>query len=176
MTTRERALSNEFWARLVHQIKSHEREEGRILDEYGALADSGDAEVRYLTTLILEDERRHHAMFETMFLVFDAAGRPEAAEGSTVAADTTAPLLLDSSASQRAAAAPVADDVDLRRWVRRMLEFEREDARSLRELADTLRPLRTSGPWSLLVDVMRADTDKHIRILEYLDDHLAGGS
>jgi bacterioferritin (cytochrome b1) len=53
----------------------------------------------------------------------------------------------------------------------RLLKKEREDAQELKRLQRELRDVKDTTLWSLLVDVMRHDTDKHIAILEFVEKH-----
>ena len=58
---------------------------------------------------------------------------------------------------------------------RRFLEIERRDEVDLRSLAHELRHLREETMWPLLVELMRLDTEKHVRVLEYLERRLRDG-
>jgi hypothetical protein len=54
----------------------------------------------------------------------------------------------------------------------RFLEAERDDRAQLRRLRKELKPARSNTLWPLMVELMEIDTDKHIRILEYLGTRL----
>jgi hypothetical protein len=52
----------------------------------------------------------------------------------------------------------------------RLLAAERDDAKELKRLAKSLRDLRETTLWVLLVELMQADTAKHIKILSFIHD------
>ena len=59
--------SGEWWASIIHAFQAHVREETAFLEKYQeAVAGVDDAALRFLLEMILEDERRHHALFEQM--------------------------------------------------------------------------------------------------------------
>jgi rubrerythrin len=143
--------SGEWWARISHRFSTHVREESAFLTQYEQLAGQvGDAGIEFLLRMILEDERRHHLLFEEM---------TAAAIGGTDAVP-----------------APPAPDPEMARTLleptERFLEAERDDQTQLRHLRKELKPLRDGTLWSLMVELMEIDTEKHIRILEYLRTRL----
>jgi rubrerythrin len=124
------------------------REETEFLDAYSELVDGVDDEaICLLIRLVLEDERRHHAMFEDM---------------------TKAILGEDGSATLQP---PRPTPEDARRLLgptERFLEAEEDDRARLRKLRRELRPMRDDTLWPLLVELMEIDTAKHVLILGYL--------
>jgi hypothetical protein len=54
----------------------------------------------------------------------------------------------------------------------RFLDAEREDRAHLRDLHKTLGAARDETLWQLITDLMALDTEKHVKILEYLRDRL----
>ena len=63
-------------------------------------------------------------------------------------------------------------DPELLAETRRLLAFEKSDAKELRQLRKVLRHTPRSSLQPLLVDLMLHDTAKHISILEFIRDHL----
>ncbi len=77
--------SGEWWARVSHQFSSHVREEAAFLTHYEELVGQVDDEaVAFLVRLILDDERRHHALFESMSGAARWGRRPRASRGAQV--------------------------------------------------------------------------------------------
>lgn len=144
--------AEERWARLTHAFQSHVRNEQRFLDAYEQLCEGlEDPGTRFLVELILEDERRHHELFERLAATARGdgpdAGLPPAPRPSA----TEAGHVLE--------------------MTERFLEAERNDRTELRELRKELRGIG-DDQFTLLVDLMDLDTRKHIAILEYLTDCL----
>ncbi|MDA8290114.1 MAG: hypothetical protein M0Z33_00285, partial [Actinomycetota bacterium] len=57
-----------MWEQEVYdQIRSHIDAESGFVDSYGSLADDvGSPDISYLARLIMEDEQRHHRVFEEL--------------------------------------------------------------------------------------------------------------
>ncbi|HEX7095931.1 MAG TPA: hypothetical protein VF183_08605 [Acidimicrobiales bacterium] len=150
MSTRQ---SGEWWAEVTHAFQSHVREEVHFLDEYEELCLSiTDPGTKFLLELIIEDERRHHALFERL---------AAAALGADDVEGTPPPPQLTAEEARR-----VLEPTE------RFLDAEREDRGGLRDLSKRLGPARHDTLWQLLVELMAHDTAKHIAILEYLRDRL----
>jgi rubrerythrin len=145
--------SNEWWAAISHAFASHVRDESYVLDRYQELARStADPGTRFLLELILADEHHHHQVFEQL----------------------RAAVTNDSSGNKMPRPPmPSADEVSvLLEQTQRFIEFEHEDAASLKALSRQLRSSETGTLWRLLVELMELDTEKHLRILDYLKRHL----
>jgi rubrerythrin len=145
--------SNEWWAAISHAFASHVRDESYVLDRYEELARStADPGTRFLLQLILADERHHHQVFEQ--LRASAAKDPSADDipGPPEPPPDEVPLLLEQT--------------------QRFIEFERQDESSLKDLGRRLRSSDSGTLWRLLVELMELDTEKHLRILDYLKRHL----
>lgn len=141
---------------LVQQVVRHGAEEGVLLAEYATLVDSATSPaVRYLMALIMSDERRHHRTLVEMASAMAWGELPGTPPGAT-------PVLDGGNRGDR----DVADAT------RRLLAHERHDHAELLRLKRTLRPFADTTMWSLLVDLMIADTEKHQRILGFILDHL----
>lgn len=137
---------------LVELLAKHGSEEGRILNEYERLAaTTSDPAARYLIDLVLQDERRHHRM-----LVEVATAMAWDTLGST---ETSVPPL------------GWHLDEDLLDASRRMRRYEEQDRRELQALRKKLRPFEETTVWALIVDLMLLDTQKHAKILKFLERH-----
>ena len=142
--------TEEWWVEISHAFNAHVREEVGILEAYEQLCETVDDEgIRYLLRLILDDEHRHHQLFEDLAAAArdddpDAVPPPPRPRG----------------------------DRELLAQTQRFLEIEREDYDHLVELRKKLRPAADDTLWRLLVELMQLDTEKHIRILEYLTSRL----
>jgi rubrerythrin len=144
---------DEWWVQIAHAFSAHVRDERYVLSRYEELAAStSDPGTRFLLELILEDERRHHALFERL----GASATSPPGEGAVPAAPRPEPEQVPELLAQ----------------TRRFLEIENEDAAALKSLARDLKPGTRETMWKLLVEVMQLDTEKHIRVLEYLRHHL----
>jgi bacterioferritin (cytochrome b1) len=140
--------SGEWWANVTHRFSAHVREESAFLAQYEELVDQvGDPGTQFLLRMILDDERRHHALFEEM---------TQAALGGAPT-DLPGPPALDAATAAR-----------LLEPTERFLAAEHDDQEQLRSLRRTLRPARDDTLWPLLVELVEIDTEKHITILEYL--------
>ena len=135
-------------------LKSHVETERELLDEYERLAEeSSDEFTGYLAKLILDDERRHHELFRELSNTVE----------SSIHWETIEPRLpkLRSDPANR-------DEMLVA--TRRLLDAELEDRRELKQLKKHLR--RTPGDrqlWALLVETAELDTQKHIRILKFIE-------
>lgn len=144
---------DQWWAAIIHQFKTHVREEGAFLEAYERLVhEASDPSVKFLIGAVLDDERRHHALFEAMADAAAGAGDPDTVPPSPKLSPDSALRLLEPT--------------------ERFLEAEQEDRVRLAQLRRQLKPVRADTLWPLLVELMEIDTGKHIRILEYLRDRL----
>ena len=138
---------------LYDHVCGHVVEEGAILDEYQRLAedDSCSPAFRYIARLILEDERRHHAMFNDLAEAIKQMGelRDE---------DTPIPSLHGLRGDRDRIIETTA----------KLLKVERDDAKKLKTLAKELKDVRETTLWGLLIELIQHDTDKHIKILRFI--------
>jgi hypothetical protein len=140
---------------LYDHLTSHEQIERGLLVEYQeAAAKSQSPAFQYLVSLIVEDEIRHHRVFQELAsaLRTEVEMRPE----------QPAVPRLDLWRSD------AAQIIDL---TKRLLERERSDARELHRLAGELKDVKDTTMWHLLVKLMEMDTAKHIEILEFVERH-----
>lgn len=142
------------WEQAIYDhLCSHVDHEVEVLQRYERLAASTRSEAfRYLATLILDDERRHHEFLHDL------------AETVRV----SAALVRDPSPI------PYADfDADREEILDATVELlavEKADERELRALSKELRDVRDTTLWVLVVDLIRADDEKHRRILTFIRD------
>jgi hypothetical protein len=138
-------------ADLYRHLVNHVVFESSMADKYEVLATSNTPYVSYLATLISDDERRHHDMYEQWV---------EALRGM---------------AELREKGLPVLDREEqpelLIRALDSLLAFERQDAVELKALAKQIKDMNDTTLWGLVVELMRADTAKHIRILTFIRNH-----
>jgi hypothetical protein len=99
----------------------------------------------------LEDEQRHHRVLEDLANTIGwglVKGAPEQ-------------VVPDFPMKYRC-------DEDLRSETQALLEHELRDRTKLRKLRRRLRTYGDVAMWELLIDLMRSDTDKHIRIFRLI--------
>lgn len=142
---------------LVDALARHGQEEGRLLSTYVRFAEEAPSEAaRYLVSLVLEDERRHHRLLAE---IANAVGWAWEHERPVAGAPTLASTRVRNP--------------EFRAETRALLREEQEDKRSLRKLRRKLGPYEDTTVWALLVDLMMLDTEKHARILKFILDHEA---
>lgn len=140
---------------LVELLATHGAEEGRLLAEYEHLASSAsDPAARFLVELIMEDERRHHRLLVQMAI--------EMAWGTDRVVETGLPPL------------GWHLDPDLMIAIRTLRQYEEKDRHELQALKKRLRPFEETTLWSLIVQLMLLDTEKHATILRFLEHHARG--
>lgn len=140
------------WELDLHEmLTSHVAAERSLLEAYMTAASTVDSKaLSYLVNLLVEDEKRHHRTFMDL-----AASLKNDAELSP--ADPVVPRL-DFDAANAGQIVEVT---------RRLLANEEDDLRELKRLKKTLRDVEETTLWSLLVDLMARDTEKHISILKF---------
>jgi rubrerythrin len=143
--------TNEWWARISHEFQTHVREELYFLEQYEEFVDLVDDDsARFLFEMIVDDEHRHHALFDEM-------------TRAVLREDDELPGVPRFSPEQ---AHTLLEPTE------RFLAAERDDHKKLHQLVRELRPAAADTLWPLLVELMEIDTDKHVRILEYLRERL----
>lgn len=143
--------------KLFAQLEAHEREEEIVLKDYEAAAKKApDAGFRYLMGLVLEDEERHHRLSKAM---------ADELEQSLNWLHGEHPLPAIQPTPQQ--------NEQLLRQTDHFLQIEMEGERQLSDLREQVKELH-AGLLELIVDMMRTDTEKHIRVLKYIRDRLSG--
>jgi hypothetical protein len=155
MTTNlEPPVGLSVWERdLFDHLVGHIREEDQLIGEYERLAAEAGGHVGYVLGLIMEDERRHHRLFEEWCNSLRAAAEFRDVEPQV-------PNLT-----------PTARPDDVVASVRTFLAAEHSDEKDLARLKKLVRPERDVTLWNVLLDVMELDTQKHILLLRFLERH-----
>jgi hypothetical protein len=137
---------------MLRYLAEHVRREGSILYEYEKLASTTSSKaLAYAMNVLLEDERRHHAWFGQLAETI----RTEA----SLSADEPPIPWLDLAKEDRSQLEGLLSD---------LLRNERVDAVELKRLRKELRDFETTTLWTLVVDLMQRDTDKHIALIRTL--------
>ena len=151
-----KAFGTKEWEEDMYQrVSTHGQTEGQILEEYQQLAANEEMSpaFRYLARVILDDEVRHHRIFDDL------------------AASMKAQLDHDYDEQPIPSLSGFhADRFRIKRVTDDLLRIEREDLRELKEFSKQLKEFRTVSLWSLLIELMLDDTKKHIKILEFIRD------
>ncbi|MGE3689026.1 MAG: hypothetical protein AB7J47_22005 [Acidimicrobiia bacterium] len=152
-----REPDRDFEHRILEMLETHGAREGIALTSYKRVAEKSSAGpgVRYLVRLILEDEERHHRVFDEM-------------------ANELKSFVWEVDVEPRVPAMSPRPDPELLEETRRLLAFEKEDAKELRQLRKAIKHSPKSSLHPLLVDLMLHDTNKHIAILEHITARLSG--
>ena len=140
---------------MFEHLTDHTRREGAMLNEYAAIAEATESKaLNYVINLLLDDERRHHRYFNELASSLKS-------ESELSGDDPVVPRLdLDR-----------VDRAELRETTERLLEHEKSDAKELERLRKELRDVKDTTLWGLLVDIMLRDTEKHIAILRFVEQH-----
>ncbi len=144
------------WEEDIYQhVAAHGQIEVEILEQYRALANDEQTSpgFRYLARMILEDEERHHRIFDDLAETLRQIG-----------IDTPDPSPIPSLRGFH------ADRLRIQPVTERLLEVERDDRRELKDLAKRLKDFDNTTIWGLLIELMLDDTKKHIKILKFISD------
>ena len=117
-----------------------------------AESSAGDG-IKYLIRLIIDDERRHHRVFDEM-------------------ANELKSFVWEVDVEPRVPSAMAHRDPALLRQTKALLALEKDDAKELRHLRKVLRHGPKSSLHPVLIEAMLHDTAKHIAILEFIRDRL----
>lgn len=134
---------------LLAMFTRHAEVEGAALASYRELADNSSAgeAIKYLVDMVLDDEERHHRLFEEM--------------GNQIRS-----FLWDVPVEPHTPAMTHGHDPELLAATGKLLAMEREDLDELHALRKALRHSPSSSIQPALVETMIHDTQKHIVILE----------
>jgi hypothetical protein len=144
--------------RLIQQLEGHALSEARSIELYRRLSHSNDPVVRFVMSLVLEDEEHHHALIERM----------------------VARLRDDALWTHSPNAVPVGDGVRLAETdplvssvtAHRLAEDERCGEAAIWGLAREARGLH-QGVLTLLLELLANDSEKHRRALTFVEGRLA---
>jgi hypothetical protein len=156
MTDESSAGPSDWERNLYAHLTSHVESESALLKEYSAAAQTSPSRAMgYLVNLLIEDEIRHHRIFSELA---DSL-KTEALLGGK---DTAVPYMdFDQTANHDAV-------LDL---TAQLLDQEQRDAHELRRLQHELRSVKDTSLWSILIELMERDTQKHIAILRFAREH-----
>ena len=140
------------WERDLHShLTTHVEIERGLLEKYrDAAAGSSSKALEYLVNLLIEDEIRHHRVFIQLAESLESSALRPGEEPSIPH--------LDFNRENQQAVLELTDE---------LLEKEEEDVKELKRLQRELREVKDTSLWSLLVDLMERDTQKHIAILKF---------
>lgn len=145
--------------RLIRALEAHASAEERDLADCEALAQrSHDPVAKLLMDMIVDDERRHHALLQSMV-------RRLQEEVDFVASPTALPVATGAEQAEIA-----ASDPDLAPAVRALIRDEHEGARHLRHIARQ-EPHVYDGLYALLLETIARDSEKHATILQFILRH-----
>jgi len=139
-------------ASLLDHLTEHRHAEEELLATYQRVVEKTQTEyVAYLFSLILEDEIRHHRLFDELA---NAVRAPVERVGSAKVPTVET----------------VANPDTLLEVTERLLEAEKADADELKRLSrqKELRQMRDHSLWPLLIELMEHDTEKHQAILRFI--------
>jgi rubrerythrin len=142
---------------LLDAVQRHANAEQDALVEYEHIAStSGDPVISLVMRLILDDEERHHGLLQRMQATLgDALNWTHSGNALPNTGTPQAPIAAELSTSTRA-----------------LIEEEHAGARYLRKLAHEQRSI-DDGLHSLLLEMMAMDSEKHARLLEFVQHRLA---
>jgi len=142
---------------LFDHLSGHAESEREAIAAYRQLADSCPSPaIAYLANLIIEEEGRHHRAF---------ADLAESVKRSAELAGEPLPIPdLRSIAPE--------DGEAILAVTEQFLDRERADLKDLKRLSKLLKPVADTTLWGLFVELMEADTVKHIHILEFIRNHV----
>jgi hypothetical protein len=147
--------SGETYIRLLAAIDRHATIESQALGQYDYLAQaSGDPIIALVMQLILEDEERHHGLLKRI-----SSTLPDALNWTY------------SPDSLPRATAPATSGEDLTSLAGTLIDEEKAGARALRGLAQREKGFG-SGLESLLLEMMAMDSEKHARLLRFVEQRL----
>jgi hypothetical protein len=138
---------------LFEHLLRHIENENELIDEYERLAADAGGHVSYVLRLIVEDERRHHRLFEEWCNALRSAAEFRDVEPAV-------PWLSRTPHPDVVAAA-----------AKRFLAVERADKKDLDRLKKLVKDQRNVTLWDVLLDVMELDTRKHIALLRFIGRH-----
>jgi hypothetical protein len=141
--------------RLRDAIDAHARAEAEALGQYEHIADaSGDPVIALVMRMVLEDEERHHGLLRrieaTLSDALNWTHSPDALPTGTPAA---------------------ADAKRLAVLARELVDEEHTGAKFLHKLAGEQK-LIDGGLPSLLIETMAMDSEKHARLLQFVQHRL----
>ena len=146
---------SEYDRRLIEHLDEHVTSEKEVIDLYDALAHDEHPYVAFIAELIGEDEARHHRLFTEWIETIKALAELRDAPDGIPHVDYH------------------AVDPETIELVDKLLHFEEADLAAAKKLRHEIRSMRTATLWSMLMELVIADTKKHIKVLKFLRDRLS---
>jgi hypothetical protein len=138
--------------RLIRALEAHASAEAHDLAALQALVEgSSDPVLKLLIALVIDDEQRHHSLLQSMI-------RRLQEEVEFVSSPNALPV---------PDAEPQSPDFHIATALRSLIRDEHEGARHLRHIARQ-DPHLYAGLYSLLLETIARDSEKHATILRYL--------
>ncbi|TAM89927.1 MAG: hypothetical protein EPN43_06325 [Jatrophihabitans sp.] len=142
--------------RLLAYMRTHVETEGAMLRRYVEVARTTESQAfAYLVDLLIEDEMSHHRVFTELANTLEA-------EVHDIDREPAVPAMDFDRADRDAVLAGAKE----------LLANEESDLDELKGLQHELRALKKTTLWSLLVEQMQRDTEKHIAILKFVCKHV----
>jgi hypothetical protein len=144
------------WERdLYEHLTTHVAVERAMLERYRDVASASSSQaLAYLVDLLVEDEIRHHRLFTQLAESIET-------QALNPGEEPVVPFL-DFNRADRSLVLQLTDE---------LLENEKKDTHELKRLQRELRDVKDTTLWSLLVDLMERDTEKHIAMLKFVKSH-----
>jgi hypothetical protein len=144
--------------RLAEFLRAHAAREDELLGEYQALSvELPTPAMRYLARLILADEQRHQMIFgdlaETVSATDDLKARGM-------------PILDSAHITDEVVRQHTLDTLD------RFIAREDEERSELAALIGTLAPSAASELWTVLLELLAQDTQRHLSLLEFMRNRM----
>ena len=146
---------SEYDRNLIEHLEEHVSAEKEVIDLYDALAHDDHPYVAFIAELIGEDEARHHRLFTEWIETIKALAELRDAPDGIPHVDYH----------------PV--DPETVYLVDKLLDIEEADLAAAKRLRHQIRDVRTATLWSMLMELVIADTKKHIKVLKFLRARLA---
>jgi hypothetical protein len=141
---------SEYDRQLIEHLEEHVSAEKEVIDLYDALAHDDHPYVAFIAELIGEDEARHHRLFTEWIETIKALAELRDAPDGIPHVDYH----------------PV--DPETIHLVDKLLAFEEADLGAAKKLRRDLHSVRTATLWGMLIELVIADTKKHIKVLKFL--------
>jgi rubrerythrin len=154
----EALIGGTAWQQALYaHLTAHGETERELLDTYRQAAEQSEsAAFRYLVAMILDEELRHHRTFTELAQTLRI-------EVDELRDEFPVPPLGHWGFEHHR----IVELTDA------LLEQERRDTAELEQLAGDLESVQDTNMWHLLVELMQADTAKHVHILEFIRRHAA---
>lgn len=145
--------------KLVDLVSQHVEAERESIRRYEALATDTmlGSDIRFLISLIIADEVRHHRYLQALTAALKKEVEMQPVEGSL----PTMTWRMDPAKRDECLTA-----------TEELLAVERSDLKELRQLRKELRPFSGVTLWDIVVSCMESDTQKHLDVLDFLKRHL----